>query len=727
MWQSPWFCHYVARSMDGCVHSRPFDLILLSLMWLTLAHSQIGEWEEANDQPFLVRGKRYVVTIEEEERRDAEAKEEERARREREKEEERQRKAAMRNTPQSPVPSSMRQGRVGESPARRPMSAHKREAGRFQTVPQRSPATRTPVRSSRAPGSTLKDSGKAMAGAGDGGKENSNAPGETTVAAAPQAQQEAGAAPVKRTALAPSPCPKNNMIVPSLKDTCEKARPCDIAVEQGVAHAAADAEVDCHTDASERGSSISSSNDDANNANADGEEEARLLFSPRCEDRGGAHGLPIAEATPLEHHPSPVVTSSPAAWIASPAAPSSGLRGMLLSPAPSCFPRVLEEGEEEEDTLAGGGLAEEESTPTRTPAGAGSDSLAMGDWDYLADNYFTDEERIEIGRELTRELRERGDEIATLQKGTKQVKFKKGELLGAGSFGQVFLGLNEDTGELMAVKEVDCSRAGESAIADLEAEITVLQQLRHPNIVAYFGVHRDQNISVLVEYCAGGSIASVISKFGALSESVVRSYTRQILAGLDYLHAHCIVHRDVKCANCLLDADGNVKVADFGASRRMSSVAEAAAMSMKGTPSFMAPEVITQTNVGRQADIWAAGCCVVEMATGTAPFANQFSNIAALLWHVAKQNTLPDLPDTLSADCKDFCVMCFKREPKDRPSARRCDLALFRCPLCAREHTRTHTHTHTLTHSLIQTHTHTIDQYLYFHSIAHGRFRLSQI
>jgi hypothetical protein len=634
------------------------------------APSQIGEWEEANDQPFLVRGKRYIVTIEEEERRDAEAKEEERARRDREKEEERQRKAARRNTPQSPVPSSMRQGRVGESPARRPVSAHKREAGRFQTVPQRSPATRTPVRSSRAPGSTTKDSSKAMAGAGDGGKENSNTLGGALAADAPQPQHEADAAAAQRTALAPSPSPKNNMIVPSLKKACEKSGPCDAVAEQKVLHAEADAEVDGN-DASVRGSSTSSSNDDANNANADGEEEARLLFSPRCEDQGGAHGLPIAETTPLEHHRSPVVPLSPAAWIASPAAPSSGLRGMLLSPAPSCFPRVLEEGEEEEDTLAGGGLAEEESTPTRTPAGAGSDSLAMGDWDYLADNYFTDEERIEIGRELARELRERGDEIATLQKGTKQVKFKKGELLGAGSFGQVFLGLNEDTGELMAVKEVDCSRAGEGAIADLEAEITVLQQLRHPNIVAYFGVHRDQNISVLVEYCAGGSIASVISKFGALSESVVRSYTRQILAGLDYLHSHCIVHRDVKCANCLLDADGNVKVADFGASRRMSSVAEAAAMSMKGTPSFMAPEVITQTNVGRQADIWAAGCCVVEMATGTAPFANQFSNIAALLWHVAKQNTLPDLPDTLSADCKDFCVMCFKREPKDRPSARR--------------------------------------------------------
>ena len=91
---------------------------------------------------------------------------------------------------------------------------------------------------------------------------------------------------------------------------------------------------------------------------------------------------------------------------------------------------------------------------------------------------------------------------------------------------QVFLGLNEATGELLAVKEVDCSKAGESAIAELEAEIKLLQQLRHPNIVAYYGVQRDKGISVLVEYCAGGSIASVIATFGALNEQVGRGRRR---------------------------------------------------------------------------------------------------------------------------------------------------------------------------------------------------------
>lgn len=157
------------------------------------------------------------------------------------------------------------------------------------------------------------------------------------------------------------------------------------------------------------------------------------------------------------------------------------------------------------------------------------------------------------------------------------------------------------------------------------------------------------------------SIASVISNFGALNEKVVRAYTRQILSGLDYLHKHCIVHRDVKCANVLLDSDGNVKVADFGASKNLSQInGDGHQMSMKGTPFFMAPEVVLQQDVGRQSDLWSVGCCVVEMGTSKPPFSGQFSNVAALLFHIARNVTPPVLPESLSQECHDFCALCFR-------------------------------------------------------------------
>ena len=302
--------------------------------------------------------------------------------------------------------------------------------------------------------------------------------------------------------------------------------------------------------------------------------------------------------------------------------------------------------------------------------------------DYLGDCYYTDEERVEIRRELVREMEQRKEELIAASAAVdtaSKICFKKGDVLGAGSFGQVFLGLNEANGELLAVKEVDCSRAGEAAIRDLESEIKMLQLLRHPNIVAYYGVQRHSGVSVLVEYCAGGSIASVIANFGALNEKVVRSYTRQILCGLDYLHKHCIVHRDVKCANVLLDADGNCKVADFGASKNLSQINGEGQMSMKGTPFFMAPEVVLQNDVGRQSDLWSVGCCVVEMATSKPPFSGQFSNVAALLFHIARNVEPPVLPATLSDECHDFSALCFRRNPKERPSARR----LLRHPFVA--------------------------------------------
>jgi serine/threonine protein kinase len=94
----------------------------------------------------------------------------------------------------------------------------------------------------------------------------------------------------------------------------------------------------------------------------------------------------------------------------------------------------------------------------------------------------------------------------------------------------------------------------------------------------------------------GGSIAQLQSKFGRLSESVIRNYAQQILAGLNYLHSNGIVHCDIKGANLLVDDRGNVKVADFGASTRLSAESTEIAkdLSLRGSPYYMAPEIVGQ-------------------------------------------------------------------------------------------------------------------------------------
>ena len=148
------------------------------------------------------------------------------------------------------------------------------------------------------------------------------------------------------------------------------------------------------------------------------------------------------------------------------------------------------------------------------------------------------------------------------------IRWKKGEMLGQGAFGVVYLGLNIDTGELMAVKQMATEDVSRRELSSLENEIHLLRNLRHPNIVRYIGTELNaESMSIFLEYVPGGSLKALIDKFGHLEESVARSYTRQLLIGLEYLHRHGIAHRDIKGANCLVGNDGVIKLADFGNSK----------------------------------------------------------------------------------------------------------------------------------------------------------------
>ena len=99
-------------------------------------------------------------------------------------------------------------------------------------------------------------------------------------------------------------------------------------------------------------------------------------------------------------------------------------------------------------------------------------------------------------------------------------------------------------------------------------------------------------LSIFLEYIPGGSIRQLIDKFGPLDETVTASYTVQLMRGLEYLHRHGIAHRDMKGGNCLIANDGVIKVADFGASEQWRHSLQMPEGEIKGTPSWMAPEVV---------------------------------------------------------------------------------------------------------------------------------------
>ncbi|XP_002978306.2 mitogen-activated protein kinase kinase kinase 2 [Selaginella moellendorffii] len=258
------------------------------------------------------------------------------------------------------------------------------------------------------------------------------------------------------------------------------------------------------------------------------------------------------------------------------------------------------------------------------------------------------------------------------------IRWRKGELIGVGAYGRVYMGMNLDSGELIAVKQVLIAASNfakgkaqlSAHIRELEEEVKLLQNLSHPNIVRYLGTAREEEaLNIFLEFVPGGSISSLLGKFGSFTEPVIRMYTRQLLLGLEYLHQNKIMHRDIKGANILVDNQGHIKVADFGASKKVLELATISeAKSMKGTPYWMAPEVVRQTGHNWQADIWSVGCTVIEMATGKPPWSDQFQEVAAL-FHIGTTKSHPPIPEHLSPDAKSFLLKCLQREPRLRPTA----------------------------------------------------------
>ncbi|XP_055968079.1 mitogen-activated protein kinase kinase kinase 1 [Sorex fumeus] len=256
----------------------------------------------------------------------------------------------------------------------------------------------------------------------------------------------------------------------------------------------------------------------------------------------------------------------------------------------------------------------------------------------------------------------------------------KGQQIGLGAFSSCYQAQDVGTGTLMAVKQVtyvrNTSSEQEEVVEALREEIRMMSHLNHPNIIRMLGATCEKsNYNLFIEWMAGGSVAHLLSKYGAFKESVVINYTEQLLRGLSYLHENQIIHRDVKGANLLIDSTGQrLRIADFGAAARLASKGTGAGEfqgQLLGTIAFMAPEVLRGQQYGRSCDVWSVGCAIIEMACAKPPWnAEKHSNHLALIFKIASATTAPSIPSHLSPGLRDVTLRCLELQPQDRPPSR---------------------------------------------------------
>ncbi|XP_071006220.1 MAP/microtubule affinity-regulating kinase 3-like isoform X3 [Oncorhynchus clarkii lewisi] len=234
--------------------------------------------------------------------------------------------------------------------------------------------------------------------------------------------------------------------------------------------------------------------------------------------------------------------------------------------------------------------------------------------------------------------------------------------IGKGNFAKVKLARHILTGREVAIKIIDKTQLNPTSLQKLFREVRIMKILNHPNIVKLFEViETEKTLYLVMEYASGGEVFDYLVAHGRMKEKEARAKFRQIVSAVQYCHQKKIVHRDLKAENLLLDADMNIKIADFGFSNEFTMGSKLDTFC--GSPPYAAPELFQGKKYdGPEVDVWSLGVILYTLVSGSLPFDGQ--NLKELRERVVRGKYR--IPFYMSTDCENLLKRFLVLNPSKR-------------------------------------------------------------